>query len=153
MRFAEVFLRLGCSLVGWMVLYAHALWLAVLHRIGCGPDGSEMHALLLGMVPLTIAMSLLPKLTRPFIEIQSMLRWLAVPLAILVPFMLFNVWLVGAGVYRTGSGICTDAPPVAWHYAWAPAQLLTMVACTVAVLTVWLNSTGDRRTSETTASD
>ncbi|MDH4109351.1 MAG: hypothetical protein OEW35_13625 [Gammaproteobacteria bacterium] len=144
MRFAEVFLRLGCSLVGWMVLYAHTVWLAALHRIGCGPDGGEMHALLLGMAPLTVAMASMLRLTRPFVEIQSMLRWLAIPLALLLPFALYNIWSVGAGIHRTGLGICSDAAPAGWHYAWSPAQVLVVLICGLFVLTNWLNSKQDR---------
>ena len=48
MRFAEVFLRLDSALVAWMVLYARFLWLAVLFRLGCGPDGAETHKVLPG---------------------------------------------------------------------------------------------------------
>ena len=50
MRFAEVFLRLGSALVAWMLLFTHFLWLAALHAMGCGPDGAEMHKLLLGLI-------------------------------------------------------------------------------------------------------
>ena len=34
MRFAEVFLRLGSSLVGWMLIYTYAVWLAALSVAG-----------------------------------------------------------------------------------------------------------------------
>ena len=54
MRFAEVFLRMGTALVAWMMLLTHFVWLAVLHVIGCGPDGDEMHRLLFGLAPFTI---------------------------------------------------------------------------------------------------
>jgi len=150
-RFAEVFLRLGCSLVGWMMLYAHAVWLAALHRIGCGPDGGEMHALLLGIAPMAAAMSFLPRLTRPFTDIQSILRWLALPLALLLPFELYNIWSVAAIVHGAGAGICGESPPVSWHYWWTPAQVGALSICWANVLTVWLNSTrdaGDRPATE-----
>ena len=52
MRFSEVFLRLGVSLVSWIVLYAYLLWLAVAGKVGCGPDGDEVFRLLLGLAPL-----------------------------------------------------------------------------------------------------
>ena len=77
MRFAEIFLRLGCSLVGWMLLYTYIVWLAALHAMGCGPDGDAMHRLLLGLAPFTAAMSLLLRLTRPMPEIHRIVARLA----------------------------------------------------------------------------
>ena len=65
MRFAEVFLRLGCALVARMMLYAHFVWLAALRSVGCGPDGDELHRLLLLLVPATVGFALLLRVTRP----------------------------------------------------------------------------------------
>ncbi len=65
MRFAEVFLRLGTSLVAWMMLYAYIVWLAALNSLGCGPDGDEMHRLLLGMVPVACGFAFLIGATEP----------------------------------------------------------------------------------------
>jgi hypothetical protein len=55
MRFSDVFLRLGCALVAWMVLYAHFIWLAALGGIGCGPDGDELHKVLLALAAFMLA--------------------------------------------------------------------------------------------------
>jgi ABC-type molybdate transport system permease subunit len=79
MRPSEVFLRLGVALVAWMMLYAHVVWLAALHAMGCGPDGDELHRLLLGLAPLTCGFALLLHMTRPFADIHRILRWLGAP--------------------------------------------------------------------------
>ena len=44
MRFSEVFLRLGSTLVAWMVLFTHVIWLGALGGMGCGPDGDAFRS-------------------------------------------------------------------------------------------------------------
>ena len=56
----------------------------VLHVTGCGPDGDALHRLLLGLVPVTLVFAFLIRVTRPFAEIHAMLRWLGVPLGLLL---------------------------------------------------------------------
>lgn len=137
MQFAEVFLRLGCSLVGWMLVFTYALWLAALHAMGCGPDGDAMHRLLLGLAPFTIAMALLLRLTRPFADIHRMLSRLGLPLALLLPFAVKNIWTVFDRSNLGGLAICTaDAPPTV-HQIWAPAQFLAVVVIALLVIRVW----------------
>jgi hypothetical protein len=41
-----------------MVLYAYFLWLAALAAMGCGPDGDEMHRLMLGLTPFACGFAL-----------------------------------------------------------------------------------------------
>ena len=137
MRFAEVFLRLGCALVAWMMLYAHFVWLAAIYAMGCGPDGDEMHRLLLGLVPFTVGFSLLLRVTRPFEEIHSMLRWLGVPLMLLVPFALRSIWQVFQSVSVEASAICASGAPTTWQSLWAPLQLGTLLLVSLMIVRVW----------------
>ena len=130
MRFAEVFLRLGSGLVAWMVLYAWALWLAALHSLACGPDGDEMHRLLLGIAPLAVAAVFLLRVTRPLQEVHVILRWLGLPLLLLLPFCLRSIWDVVATVHLHAVGLCSEMPPPAWQQLWSPLQfaMLLLVA-------------------------
>lgn len=137
MRFAEVFLRLGLSLVGWMVIYAHVVWLAVLFRLSCGPDGDEMHKLLLGMAPITIGFAFALRGTRPLPEIHSMLRWLGVPVLLLVPFVARSTWQVFEAANLNTSSVCGDAPPATWQTFWAPAQVLAVALVLFNIFRVW----------------
>ena len=137
MQFAEVFLRLGASLVAWMVIYAYVLWLAAARVVGCGPDGSEMHALLLGFAPVAAAMSFALRATRPFDDIQQMLRWLAVPLALLLPLTLLSTWIVFDAVWLQGRSVCTPVPPPGWQQLWVPVQLAALATITYAIALVW----------------
>ena len=137
MRFAEVFLRLGTSLVAWMILYAHILWLAALHTIGCGPDGDELHRLLLGLAPFTCGFAFLLRVTRPFADIHSILRWLGVPLLLLLPFAIRSIWSVFQLVSIDASAICASASPTTWESLWAPFQLITVLLISYMVVKVW----------------
>jgi hypothetical protein len=134
MRFAEVFLRLGSALVGWMVLYAYALWLAVMHIIGCGPDGDEMLRLLLGMAPFAVTAAAALRTTRPFPEIHRMLRWLGVPLVLLLLLSLRSIWGIFSRVHLNALAICSSGEAAAWELAWVPVQALALATIAYLVL-------------------
>jgi len=126
MRFADVFLRLGTALVGWMLLYAHFLWLAVLNFIGCGPDGDRLHLVLLGISVLTVGAAVAVQVTRPIQEVHAMLRWLRIPLALLLPWILVSIWTVFQAVVLNSNSICSTGEPAVWQLLWVPAQLLVV---------------------------
>ena len=149
MRFAEVFLRLGSALVAWMVIYAHFLWLAVLFRLSCGPDGSEMHMLLLGLAPITVGVSFVLRATRPFNEIHSMLRWLAIPLVLLAPLIVRSIWLAVETVIINESSFCANEPPSFWEIVWAPAQIVTVSLVLYMAYRIWRSVADDRKATET----
>jgi hypothetical protein len=134
MRFAEVFLRLGSALVAWMMMYAYFLWLAAVYVIACGPDGDEIHRLMLGLAPFVCGFAFALQLTRPFADIHRMLRWLGAPLFLLLPFALRSVWQVFQTVNVSSSAICASGPPSIWQSFWAAVQLVTlMLVCFILV--------------------
>ncbi len=137
MRFAEVFLRLGSALVAWMMLYAYVVWLAAVYVIACGPDGDEMHRLLLGMAPFACCFALLLKVTRPFEEIHSMLRWLGIPLLLLLPFAVRSVWDIFQTVNLTATAICSPETPSTWQLLWAPLQTIALLFVIYMIVGVW----------------
>ena len=140
MRFAEVFLRLGCSLVAWMLVYTYIVWLAALHVMGCGPDGDAMHKLLLWMAPLAAATTLMTRLTRPFDEIHRILSWFGLPIALLLYFALRNIGTVFADTNLAGRTICEDSIAAGWHALWAPVQLVAVFMIAVILILVWRNA-------------
>lgn len=137
MRFAEVFLRLGCSLVAWMFVYTYAIWLAALHAMGCGPDGDEMHRVLLGVGIIASAMAFALRLTGPFADIHRMLSRLAVPLALLAPFALKNVWTVFREANLDGLAICAQTAASTFDIIWAPAQFFVVSVLATVLIMVW----------------
>ena len=134
MQFAEIFLRLGVALVSWMLIFAHALWLAALSRIGCGPDGAAMHVLLLGIAPLTVLAILMIRATRPMPDIHRILRWFGAPVLLLAPWCLASVWQVAAVSNLESVPICADIAPAAWEFYWAPVQFVLLVFMVFALL-------------------
>lgn len=120
-----------------MILYAYFVWLAALQKIGCGPDGDEMYRLLLGILPFAAGSALALRLTRSFAEIHAILRWLALPLALLIPFSLMHIWSVFETVNNTGNAICGTAAPRTWEVVWAPLQTLTLAFCAWMLIRTW----------------
>ena len=137
MRFAEVFLRLGCALVAWMVTFAYVVWLAALHAMGCGPDGDEMHRLLLAMAVVAALMAPLLRATRAFADIHRMLSWLAAPLALLSPFALRNIAGAFTTTYLEQRALCAAGEPALWQLAWAPVQMAALVAIAICIVLAW----------------
>jgi hypothetical protein len=135
MRFAEVFLRMGTALVAWMMLFTHFVWLAVLHSIGCGPDGDEMHRLLFGLAPFTILFAFLLRVTRPIAEVHSMLRWLGVPVGLLLLLGLRSIWGVASQVNFGTTALCGPGEPALWQQAWAPLQFIVALVAGYIVTT------------------
>lgn len=137
MRFAEVFLRLGSAFVGWMLIYTYVVWLAALHAMSCGPDGDAMHRVLLGLAPFTVAMALLLRLTRPLPDIHRLLSRLAIPLVLLLPFVLKNIWVTFRRSNVDGLAMCADGQSTAVDLAWAPVQLIAIVLLASIVIGAW----------------
>ena len=127
-----------------MMLYAHFLWLAALYTLGCGPDGDEMHRLLLGLAPFSCGFALLLRVTRPFADIHSILRWLGVPLLLLLPFAIRSVWQVFQSVNVEASAICAADAATMWQWLWAPVQLITLLLVTYMVVKVWRSVARDK---------
>ena len=120
-----------------MVTFAYVVWLAALHAMACGPDGDEIYRLLLGMAPAVSAMALLLRVTRPFSEIHAMLSWLAVPLALLLPFVLKNIWQVFAKSTLHNEAICSATEATTWQQVWAPVQLVAVLVIAAVLIIVW----------------
>ena len=141
MRFAEVFLRLGCSLVGWMLVVAYFLWLAVAGRVGCDADGAELHRLLLFSAPVVMALAFLITATGPMPDVHRILRWVGVFPALLMPFILLTFWTAGQTVYVAASPLCGAGSIPLWQQLWVPVQALAVVVCLTLMARIWLEST------------
>lgn len=119
------------------MLYTHVIWLAALSAMGCGPDGDEIYRVLLGLAPVTAGFAFLLRLTRPFAEIHSMLRWLAMPLLLLLPFAGRSLWQVFQLVNLGAAAVCAESAPPTWQTLWVPVQVLTLLWVSYMVVGVW----------------
>ncbi len=125
-----------------MLLYAYLFWLAALYPLGCGPDGDELHRLLLGLTPFAIASSYMLRVTRVFVDTHKMMRWFAIPLLLVLPFAVRSVLSVARTVNIDATSLCAAAEPATWQVMWAPIQALTLIAVAsfVSRNTLWIGS-------------
>jgi len=137
MSFAEILLRLGSALVAWMVIYAYFLWTVILRQVDCS---EELYKLLLGMAPITVGLAVLLRNTRPLDDVHRILRWLSVPLLLLIPPVALSIWSVLSRVNIQGMGICSAERGAEWHPWWAPVQVVAIAFSILMLLRVWRSS-------------
>jgi len=134
MRLAEVLLRLGCNLVGWMIIYSHCIWLGVIPQIGCGTEGDELFRLSLGFSPIAIGAAMLLGLAHKLPTVVGYLKWMALPLILLVPLAAIPILTALDTATFGGIGFCDSIAATGWQRAWGPIQagtLLIIVAASV----------------------
>lgn len=128
MRLAEVFLRIGSTLTGWLMVYAHCLWLAVLPQAPCGAETGDPYAATLGLAIPAVGLAFLLPVGRRTPGIGDILRWFGLPLVILLPLAARAVWdAMGRATFESGS-LCaqTTMAPAGWEPWWAPLQLAVL---------------------------
>lgn len=141
MRPAEVFLRVGVTLVSWIMCYAHTLMLAVLPRTDCSEANAGLWEPTFYLAPLT----LLAVWALGFGQsLRDVARWLTVPL------MLFTVLAVlGTLPYLTHTTVnalpaCALLNPEyagtvvpGWQRGWAPLQIAVLLGITWRMMQYW----------------
>ncbi|MEZ4292614.1 MAG: hypothetical protein R3E53_19580 [Myxococcota bacterium] len=148
MSFAEIILRVGASIGGWLTFIGHALTLSVLRQAACDPASDELWrgTLLFGV--LAIAGLLFVGRGLPW---RSAIRWLALPALALA---LHAGWQIGAAFGATtldGASLCTwagsQANDAAFVHAatatsleriWPPFQLAVLAFGVVQAIRFWL---------------
>ncbi len=134
MRFSEVLLRLGCHLVGWLIIYSHCIWLGLIPQIGCGPEGEELYRLSLGFSPLVIGAALLLGLANKLTSVVAYLKWMAVPLILLVPLTAIPILTALETTTVGGMGFCDSVTATNWQRSWAPIQIVTIAIVLIAAV-------------------
>jgi hypothetical protein len=132
---AELMLRLGCSLVAWLVLLAHCLWLAALDVVECGDAGARPWFAMLLWTPMTLAFAVLLRVGFVVPGVGGALRLpavLVIPLAVLASRAALTTL---ADVNLRGGSICDSA--ASWTPFWAPAQLATLVTIGAVAIGAW----------------
>ncbi len=137
MRPAEIILRVGCGLVGWMLAYVHGLVLAVLPLVDCADGSNPWLAALLLAVPAAAV----PLLLRLGGLVRESVRWLALPYLGLAALAAWAVLPYLRSATLDGAALCplaaADGPSLAvpgWQRAWAPLQLGLLAVLTVSAL-------------------
>ena len=137
---ADIFLRLGITLVAFMVIIGHLLWLAILPQIDCATDGAELWSALFWMSPLTLAVALLLLVSRKLPSIVQSLKFGCVPIALLLPLALYGILPTLGASTIGGQPICAEVAgysSLLWERSWAPAQLFLVLVITVQTWRYW----------------
>lgn len=135
MGVAELLLRLGCTLTGWLVLLTHGLWLAVLGATGCTSEGAQPWLALLWLTPLTVLFAALLPLG---LAVPGVARPLRLPAIVLLPLLLIAMrtpWQTLFDVNVDGQPLCGST--AAWTALWSPLQLAVVVLLAAAVAILW----------------
>ena len=145
MSFAELFLRIGCGLVGWLLIYAHALTLAVVPQADCSQELFSTTLLFAAFAGVAAGLLLAA------LPWRGTLRWLALPV---VP-----LWMLGgATAVGLADSIGSFAPTLcaileggghevgeraSWERVWVPAQCGAILVCAVSAARYWVGSDAD----------
>lgn len=147
MRLAEVFLRIGSTLTGWLMAYAHCLWLAVLPQAPCGGEAGDPYAATLGLAIPAFALAFVIPVGRRTPGIGDLLRWFGAPLIVLIPLAARPVFGAMQRATFEGAPLClhaTSASVASWEPLWAPVQLVVLcVIAATAVISARSLSAGD----------
>jgi hypothetical protein len=127
MSLAELFARLGTSVVLWLCIYAWLIWTATLRVATCNTSGDDLWALVLGFGVFVAGLSPLLALTRTLPEVHAMVRHFAWPLVLLLPLAAAPVWTAWVGSTFAAAPLCAVAPAASWHPWWAPLQSLMLL--------------------------
>ncbi|MGI9326039.1 MAG: hypothetical protein ACR2PZ_12520 [Pseudomonadales bacterium] len=136
MSLAEMLLRLGCTMVAWLMIYTHLLWLATLRVVSCNSDGDAMWRLLLGFAPIALGSSFLLTLSRRLPAVHETLRWAATPLVLLLPLALLAIWPTFISSTMANQPIC-DGPIQPWHSWWSPIQFASVCVLSFMAYRAW----------------
>ena len=130
-----MFLRLGCAVVAWLVLFAHCLWLAVLgSSVDCAIAGAQPWLAVLLWTPVTLLfVGLLPL----GFGVPGIGRLLRAPAVLLIPL----VALAGRAALSTLVSVNFDRDPICgvaagWQPFWAPVQIVALSL--IAIVGVWV---------------
>ncbi|MEM7220544.1 MAG: hypothetical protein AAF515_19440 [Pseudomonadota bacterium] len=137
---ADIFLRLGVTLVAFMVIIGHLLWLSILPQIDCSADGSELWRALFWMAPLTLTFALLLLVSRKLPSIVQSIKFACVPVALLLPLALYGILPTLSASSIGGQPICAEVAgytSLLWERSWAPAQLFLVFVIAVQVWRYW----------------
>jgi len=137
MSIAEIVLRIGASLGGWLIFVAHALMLSVLHRADCDPFSDTLWRGTLFFALLSaLGLSLVPQ----GLPWRDSLRWLALAAGALAVYASVQLLPAIPASAAGGAPLCqlfaTDASPVAGaplrasavERVWSPIQLAVLAA-------------------------
>lgn len=142
MRFAEVVLRAGAGIVGFMVGFAQCLLLMLVPGISCEIPGNDpfFASFVLG-IPLAVLLAVMGWGR----TMRSSLRWVALPFGALVPLAALAIFPYLGADGASAIHACSinaapsqTAPLALWQRVWAPFQLILLAVLGLQCIRYWL---------------
>jgi len=148
---AAVFLRLGLTMVAYMVIFSHLLMLALVPQTKCtGGDGADIWVAVFALSPLTFIFTLLLLSARPLHSVVQILKWGCLPLVILVPLALIGTLPIFSSTTLGGAPICPGISAysnLVFQQAWGPLQLGLIALIAIQATRFWMMA-GEQAESE-----
>ena len=130
MSFSEIVLRLGCTLVAWLVGLTHGLMLANIRVMPCASGSTDPFLTTLGFGLVSAAFLFLLPVGRKVPGVSRPLQWLLLPLFVLAPFAAREVVPLFVSSTLGSEPLCAASASetlggqaVGWERIWAPLQL------------------------------
>ncbi len=137
---ASVFLRLGITLVAFMVLIFHLLLTALVAQLKCNGDDPGIWVLTFFSATIAFFFALTLLAARPLQSVVQTLKWGCLPVVGLLPFSLIAVLPILGASTLGGEPICSGTSAYAnllWQRAWAPVQVGLMLLIAVQAARFW----------------
>lgn len=138
---ASIFLRLGTTLVAYMMLIAHLLMVALVPQAKCSGDAPDIWVVTLVTALLALTFALVLLASRPLKSVVQMLRWGCVPVLILAPLALIGALPIFSSTTLGGAPICPGISAysnLVWQQAWGPLQLGVIAIIVIQTTRYWL---------------
>lgn len=124
MTFAEIILRLGSSIGGWLIFAGYGLTLAVLPQADCDPNSSELwRGTLLFAVVSAIGLVFVGR----GLQWAGTLRWLTIPAMGLALLAAYGIVPAVTATLFGGQSLCVIASPNAPSLAGSSASTLERI--------------------------
>jgi len=129
MSFSEIILRVGCTLVAWLFAVGHGVLLLTISRMPCGDGQNDPFLTLMILGGIALGLSALLPVAKKVPGVAETLRWLFVPLLVLVPFAVAQVVPYLMSSTFEAAPLC-EATTMArgWERLWAPLQLAALLS-------------------------
>ena len=144
MSLAEIFLRIGCTLVGWMLAYGYCLMLAVVAELDCVALGPRFGRDALVFAGLSAVFVPLIPMGRRVAGLELIFKGFTLPLLALAPLAAAEVLPFFEAATLGNAHLCTvlapassDAPRPFWHPLWAPVHFAVLLGLVWAASRFW----------------
>ncbi len=144
MSLAEILLRIGCTLVGWMLAYGYCLMLAVVAELDCVALGARFGRDALVFAGLSAAFVPLIPMGRRVAGLELIFKGFTLPLLALLPLAAIELLPFFEAATLGEAHLCEVLAPASsagprpfWHPLWAPVHFGVLLGLAWAASRFW----------------